>query len=356
MSENSAKISNIPYPKLEVQELPLMRRHIPQLDGLRAVAALLVFLHHVTPIWAQNGWLGVDIFFALSGWLITNLLTSEWVANKAINYHNFYKRRIARLFPALLCAVLVGSLLQITLTQRAVLEVVLTAITALCYSSNWAMGWADDIGRLGITWSLAIEEQFYLIWPLALTALQRYSLRARILVLFTAVILVTINCAYLFNSAGYWRAYCGTDTHTQAILLGCLFAIAGVKSRPLLGKIVLCLFLVMAFLPSFMTTADMFYGGFAVVGLMSAILVSALAHTDRGWVIHLLASKPMVYIGQRSYGLYLWHFILLDLLERCVSLAGSGGILMFSLCVWIVTELSFRLIERPIRRACTVPS
>jgi peptidoglycan/LPS O-acetylase OafA/YrhL len=211
-------------------------RHVSELDGLRGVSIISVIVHHqLTPFSLPGGFLGVDLFFVLSGFLITGLLADEFARTKTISLRKFYMRRVLRLGPALffyLLACLIvthhNQLLGITRQLKLI-------GFALIYLTNWRMafGWDPVLDPTAIIWSLSIEEQFYLVWPLLFFGCMALKLRRRTIVTGLAVVIVAIMAhrySLLNSGTGLTRLYYGTDTRADALLMGCLLALLPVAT------------------------------------------------------------------------------------------------------------------------------
>ena len=201
----------------------------PALDGVRAIAVLLVMLGHLGLVSA--GGLGVDIFFVLSGYLITAILVSEFSTTGGISLKKFYARRALRILPAviLLLAVL-NILVEATQTSEQAHTFQWNSLGALFYIANWLRAFGRGIGILGHLWSLSIEEQFYLLWPIALAfLLSRKLKRSQILIVIGfAVVLVNLDRIYLYRGIeSFNRIYNGLDTRADALLVGCAFGLSG---------------------------------------------------------------------------------------------------------------------------------
>src|SRR5688572_21510992 len=210
-------------------------KHVPELDGLRGIAILSVIVHHrLTPFSLQGGFLGVDLFFVLSGFLITSLLLGEFRKTATISLRNFYMRRLLRLGPALLiylCASLLVTWHNQLIDIRRQLKLIAYAVF---YSTNWRMAfrWDDVLDPTAIIWSLSIEEQFYLIWPLILFGCLALKVRPRYIIggLILIVTAIAINRWLLIaGGSDLTRLYYGSDTRADALLLGCLFAFLSVR-------------------------------------------------------------------------------------------------------------------------------
>jgi peptidoglycan/LPS O-acetylase OafA/YrhL len=329
------------------------------LDGLRAFAVLSVLLYHAQIAGFSWGWNGVDVFFVISGFLITGTLLLEFERDRSIDLLAFYKRRALRLFPALvllcLAFLLLGALTKLG-WQSALLEVAIVA----AYAGNWTRAFEQGIpGHLGHTWSLAIEEQYYLLWPLALVLLVPLASRRRnwlAAVLALALLVACWRALLYLQGAGINRLYNGTDTRADALLLGSAlaFAVRIDRARQALGWAVRALWLpallVIVVLPLAFPWdgAAMLCGGYTLIAAAGAILVMATG-TD-GPVRSLLGMQPLVWIGQRSYGLYLWGHPIMSTCREVFELpmAAAGPISIAG--AFVCAAVSYALVERPFLR------
>jgi len=290
------------------------RAYRPDLDGLRAVAVALVMLSHARWPWVNNGGdAGVTAFFVLSGYLITNLLIGERARTGRIDVAKFYRRRIVRLAPALLGVMAFALIFGLVIGWQSQWQVGL--LSCLLYISNWVQvaGW--PIAPLGHTWSLAIEEQFYLVWPALLILL-----RGRILLV--AIVAVVVASVIRVIAVGEFE-YFSTITRVDAILIGCIVAMVRPTWHPSVAVIGLVALVAVALvnpdhdvaIPVAMIAATaVIVGGFAPLGYLAPI-------------------------GLRAYSLYLWNWPM-------TILFGSIGLLAPLMTV-LVAEVSFRLLEAP---------
>jgi peptidoglycan/LPS O-acetylase OafA/YrhL len=345
-------------------------RYIPEFDGLRGVAITMVVLFHTVHL--PGGYLGVDIFFVLSGFLITRLLIVEHERTGTISIGRFYLRRALRLMPALwfmIATVLIIS--TITGLGRNFNANTGTSLVALLYLENWLLAEFPQTGNIfQHTWSLAVEEQFYLVAaPILLLLLPRLSV-ARLSMMFVAMLIgaAAWRVALWIDGASALRILLGSDTRMDELLGGAIAAailsVDGWKDRyaSLVGEqaawagITICAAMVFAQQDS-------------AVGLLiwqpailyaSAIIVSALALGLRRNLFRWLAWHPLVYTGAISYGIYLWH----DALNWMVGASPYGGSWAVRLLFaggggFCIAALSFKHIERPIRslapRSVAVP-
>jgi peptidoglycan/LPS O-acetylase OafA/YrhL len=309
-------------------------RYRPELDGLRAVAVLTVMAAHArVPGFAiEGGSAGVTLFFVLSGYLITALLLAERAALGAVDLRAFYVRRGLRLFPALvalLFVVAVGSVFGLWASAGGDMAVAIPAV--LVYAGNWAQVAGLSMGPLGHTWSLAIEEQFYLIWPVTLLLALRFGDRRMIgLLAVLAAVLVTPWRVELLLAGALGHAFAGTDAHADALLMGCAIALLDVKLPAPAGWLGLI---------GIVAAGALWSGGGGLVFMLpiataGAVLAVAGCPKQIGW-------GPLAHIGRISYGLYLWHFLFIWW--------GLPWPVVFALA-FMAAEVSYVAIERPFLR------
>jgi peptidoglycan/LPS O-acetylase OafA/YrhL len=332
-------------------EKPWRLGHRPGLDGIRGFAILLVLADHSgIAIASGAGNLGVTIFFVLSGFLITTLLLEEHARCGRVSLRRFYWRRALRLLPAL-GALLATVAVVMTLAGRAD-EIAGDVVPALFYFMNWSVAAGNNPGLVGHTWSLSIEEQFYLVWPLALLAILSVG-RGRLawvsgILVAAALSSIVLRIHFFAEPGGYYRAFEGTDTRMDALAIGCLLAVA-FSRRPIRVPPLLMAALAAAIPVIVWATNDasMATFGFALTALAAAGLVAGAA-SGRGEKV--LAWRPLAYMGVVSYGLYLWHRPLMQVFTD----SGLGGVpwavaLMFGLSIGLAM-LSRRLVEDPFLR------
>lgn len=347
---------------------------MPGLDGLRALSVLAVIAYHLNISWAPGGLLGVSIFFTLSGYLITDQLISQWQHTRRIDLKDFWVRRIRRLMPAMffMMAVVVAWLLIFDRSRLEALQG--DFISAVLYVNNWwlifhdvsyfeSFGPPSPIGHL---WSLAIEEQFYIIWPLLLAlALKFVQQRGKILLFILLGALVSaLTMAFVYEPGlDPSRVYYGTDTRAFALLAGAALAVVwpsrnlsdqvSANSRLLLNSIGGVGLIIMIW-TVFNTTGYsdfLYYGGLGLFAVLSAVVTAALAH-PASLIGNIMGIKPLRWIGMRSYSLYLWHFPVIILTTPAVHTGGiSIGRAIVQICLtFLLSSISWRFVEEPIRR------
>jgi peptidoglycan/LPS O-acetylase OafA/YrhL len=349
--------------------------YIPALDGLRAVAVAAVLLYHGDQHWIPGGFLGVDVFFVISGYLITCLLLSDWREHGHIQMARFWSRRARRLLPALFTMLGVVSLYALLFLRDDVAKLRGEVLAAALYVQNWYlifrhMSYFESTGRpplLQHVWSLAVEEQFYLIWPLllacglAMWGKKRQRLLLAILggIVVSAVLMAVLYVPYTDPS----RVYYGSDTRAFALLVGAALAFVWAPWRltkrtgrgaPLLydavgaaAIAVLCWF----FLNTGEFDPGLYRGGFLLVAVVTAVAIAAVVHPASRAVPFVLGMGLLRWIGIRSYGIYLWHWPVYMVTRPHSDVPITGlPLLVIRLTITLcLAELSFRYIEEPIR-------
>lgn len=325
--------------------------HRPALDGLRGLAILVVLADHSgISFAARGGQLGVTVFFVLSGFLITTLLLEERARYGRVSLRSFYARRALRLLPALV-VLLVAVAAVMAVSGRAD-EIIGDVLPTLFYYMNWSQVSGNNPGLLSHVWSLSIEEQFYLAWPVLMLGsvfLGRGHLRL------TAILLIGLTLAAMAlrvvlwsGPASYYRVFNGRDTRMDALAVGCLAALA-LSYRPIRVPGTWMVLLAAAIPPTLWMTDNqsMAFAGLAVTAVLAAVLVAGAAS---GAGERILGWRPLVFIGVISYGLYLWHRPVMKVFTQ----SGLGGVpwavaLMVAISFGLAI-LSRRLIEEPFLR------
>jgi peptidoglycan/LPS O-acetylase OafA/YrhL len=352
-------------------------RYAGGLDGVRALAVTAVLVYHLGARWLPGGFLGVDVFFVLSGFLITSLLATEWDARGRIDIGGFYLRRARRLLPALF--VMLGTVVLVT---SAVAPDELPRLrgdvgAALAYSTNWTQiawhrSYFEALGRPSLLqhlWSLAVEEQFYLLWPVLLLLCLRFGGRRRALwVTGAGIITSTAAMAWWFQPyQDPGPVYYGSHTHAGGLLVGAALAlVVTARAAPraqarariadssgwLLDALALAGALVVGyfFVRFGYFSAQLYRGGFLVVAVGAAAVVLAAGRPGTA-TSRLLGVAPLRWIGVRSYAIYLWHWPVF-MLSRPQLDYPSNGLPLLVLRVGltlVLADLSYRFVERPMR-------
>lgn len=338
------------------------RSYVPQLDGLRGAAILSVIIFHAGAPFLRGGFVGVDVFFVLSGFLITSLLIKEFDTTKSISLKNFYVRRILRLGPALLLLLTVFCLLSVVLlSEEKAIRNLVDALISLVYLSNWARAFSiHPPDFLGHTWSLSIEEQFYITWPIILLLLLRRTTNRWHIVTFATFVALTswfVRIHLAMNEASAERLYNGLDTRADTLMVGCTLGILlspGLlkQSRKTLSKwLVIAAPLSAITLLAFSILSNwrdlwMYHWGFFVVELLTSVLILDIYLNPRSIIGQLLSMRWLVWIGSISYGLYLWHYPIF----RTMKAFGFDVLTVFtvgSITTFFVAACSYYLLERP---------
>jgi len=341
----------------------------PYLDGLRAVAVYLVLLFHAGVSRAAGGFVGVDVFFVLSGYLVTQLLLRDIANTRSVRFARFYARRYRRLLPAAFVALLVTAMVYVGIASPANVAGSVNAFkSAFLYVANWffigrsTAYFGGNIAQNPVLpyWSLAVEEQFYLLWPLLLTGAffltrrfgdrQRTALRLAV----AATAAASLLAALVLRGGSPTHAYYGTDARAYQLLAGALIALMpevltrvggyGRRARALIPISVVALL----FLASSWVHLDAIGRG-ALVALTTVVLIVALEATEGGALKRFLSSAPVVYLGKISYGTYLWHWPVILVITELLHLSTLTTAALTCLIATSVASLSFQLLEGPVR-------
>ena len=352
-------------------------RHIPAIDGLRAVAVLAVIFYHLGFAWIPGGFLGVDLFFVISGYVITRLLLDSIQRSGGLDLRGFYLARIRRLLPALLFMIVSTALFVGVWAPEAIKRFLSDLPYVLTGTMNWALvnrhqDYFESIGRpplLQHTWSLAVETQFYLVWPLILLlVLKRFG---RAMIPKAALAIAAISGGFLLalsfrldagSTAGVSHVYFGTDTHSIGLFLGAALAVSWVPQNlrtnisqraqdfiDAIGVIGL-LGILACFLFINESDATMYRIAFPLAGIFGCAIITSLVHPASRFA-PVLATKPILWIGERSYAIYLWHWIIFQVTRPSVDLAGQTWALyaLRLLIVFALADISLRWVELPFR-------
>ncbi|HEX7451118.1 MAG TPA: acyltransferase, partial [Polyangiaceae bacterium] len=347
-------------------------RYLPALDGLRAISVLAVVGFHAELPRLSGGFLGVEVFFVVSGFLITALLLLEWQSSGTISLPQFWLRRARRLLPAVFALLLIALTVSLTLAPDSLAQTRSDAAAALIYFSNWWQvlehhSYFMEVERRPLLlhlWSLAVEEQFYLIWPLIVVLLARSARRWLGPVALLGAASSALWMAHLFDpTVDPTRVYVGSDTRMSGLLLGATLAASltaplacaapltraarVVREALALGGLAV---LVWAFVYFDSHAPFLYRGGLVIVDLASCALLTGLVLPTV--VARLLGGAPLAWLGRRSYGIYLWHWPIFALTRPDFDVALHGLpllVLRLTLTV-LISELCYQLIETPVRR------
>ncbi len=341
--------------------------YLPGLDGLRALAVLAVLAYHADPHWLPGGYLGVEVFFAISGFIITRGLIAEWRQNGRIKLRSFWRRRALRLLPALFLLLAVVLTYAVLFKPSVVADLRIDVLAAMAYVTNWHLilsnqsyfeSWQEP-SMLRHLWSLAIEEQFYLCWPIFLVlCLGRVGWKVTALLTLLLAMLAYSNMAWQYQGVGLGdtsRVYYGTDTRIGALLLGAVLGFLPIapaaKSSRRLQALSLAGLIALALLVVYNVKIGesdpfLYQGGFLLTTVSSCVLILVSA-VGTGFLPRFLGLLPLRWIGQRSYGIYIWHWPIFLL-----TWPRTPGLALFTaetLVTIVIAAISYRFLEQPIR-------
>ena len=372
--------------------------YIPALDGIRGVAMIVIMGYHGGVFLTSGGFYSLDTFFALSGFLITSLLITEWRRTTTVHLRAFWARRARRLLPALLVMLLGVAFYAAFLVPKGMYPGLRgDALSSLFYYANWhfIVTGSNYFNQTGYTsplnhmWSLAVEEQFYLIWPLVVLGVFKLwrSLRILLVVCVIGALASAIEMALLYSGADVNRVYYGTDTRAQSLLVGAALAVSlslWADRRRLIGKVpaadapvrlhlggdpawaaqtargrgfVLAVGLAGVASSALLWTevsyneAFAFRGGFLLAALATAAVLFSVSCSQRSLLARCLSMAPLRYVGRISYGMYLWHFPLFIYIDHART--GLTGYPLFGIraaATVAVATVSFYAVERPVRQ------
>jgi len=353
-------------------------RHIASIDGLRAIAVTAVVLYHLGISWIPGGFLGVDLFFVISGYVITRLILDSINQSSALDLREFYAARLRRIYPAFIFMVVCIIIFIGVWAPEAIKRFLSDLPYALTGSINWLLvarhqDYFEAIGRpplLQHTWSLAVELQFYLIWPIILLTVLKYFGKkniARIALLIAIISGVTLFLVSLqldqSNAQQVSHIYFGTDTHSLGLFLGSALAVswipqnlsADIEKRAqdvidAIGVIGL-LGLIAAFLFIDEANASLYRIAFPLAGIFGCLVIISLVHPASRFA-PLISSAPFKWVGQRSYGIYIWHWVIFQVTRPSVDLTGQSWALYLArvLLVLALADISLRWVEIPFRQ------
>ena len=352
-------------------------RYIPAIDGLRAVAVLAVMLYHLGFTWIPGGFLGVDLFFVISGYVITRLLLDSIARSGGLDLRAFYKARFRRLFPPLVFMIFMTIIYIGIWAPETMRRFISDSPFALSGAMNWWLvfrhtDYFDSIARpplLQHTWSLGVEAQFYLVWPLILLlVLRRFG---KNMIPGAALVIAAISGISLFivsltvdaaSMAQVSHVYFGTDTHSIGLFLGAALAVSWVpqnleekvdkRAQDFIDGIGVFGFvgLIGTFLLVNESDPTLYKLAFPLAGLFGCAILTSIVHPASRFA-PILSSKAAVWIGERSYAIYLWHWVVFQVTRPAVDLEGSTWALyaLRILIVFALADISLRLVELPIR-------
>lgn len=353
-------------------------RHISSIDGLRAIAVTAVLLYHLGISWIPGGFLGVDLFFVISGYVITRLILDSINQSSALDLRAFYAARIRRIYPGFLFMVISTIIFIGVWAPEAIKRFLSDLPYALSGTINWALvarnqDYFETIGRpplLQHTWSLAVELQFYLIWPIILLTVLKYFGKKNIARI--ALIIAIISGTILFlvslqldqaNSTKVSHIYFGTDTHSLGLFLGSALAVSWIpqnlsanitrRAQDVIDGIgvVGLLGLISTFLFIDESNTSLYQIAFPLAAIFGCLVIISLVHPASRFA-PIISTPPFRWIGQRSYGIYIWHWVIFQVTRPSVDLSGETWALYLArvLLVLALADISLRWVEIPFRQ------
>jgi len=360
-----------------------VNRRLPGLDGLRGIAVLAVIIYHADISLLVGGFLGVDVFFVLSGFLITSLLIDELTRTNTVDRARFYIRRIRRLMPALFLVLLFSVLVSGLFVLDAAYHVRRDLPWAITFVLNWSYLFFEQSYFVNISrppllqhlWSLSVEEQFYVVWPIVIIGLYKLklgNLSPRVKIFTASTVLAIASTAWMAQlsiSNGFpipndpSRVYFGTDTHAMGLLVGCAAAALWRPDRlnerltpdraSAMNGIGLLSIAGLAYFFIFVSELNewLYRGGFLVLSILTATLIIVAAHPGLKFGV-LLGNPILKWFGDRSYGIYLWHWPIFVLMRSGIDVQWPDPV-AFAVkvsIVLVIADLSYRFVEMPIRK------
>lgn len=352
-------------------------RYIPAIDGLRAVAVIAVMLYHLGFKWIPGGFLGVDLFFVISGYVITRLLLDSIQRSGGLDLRAFYVARIRRLLPPLVFMIITTTIVVGLWAPDTMRRFLGDTPFALLGGMNWWLvfrhtDYFEAIGRpplLQHTWSLGVEAQFYLLWPLILLLVLKYFGKNKIpgaallIAAFSGVALLLVSLQVdAASTSQVSHVYFGTDTHSIGLFLGAALAVSWIpqnlqetvtkKAQDFIDGIgvVGLLGIIAAFLFVDETDPTLYKLAFPLAGVFGCAIITSIVHPASRFA-PILSSKPFVWIGERSYAIYLWHWVIFQVTRPDYDLEGAEWALyaLRILIVFALSDISLRLVELPVR-------
>ena len=352
-------------------------RYIPAIDGLRAVAVIAVILYHLGFTWIPGGFLGVDLFFVISGYVITRLLLDSIQRSGGLDLRAFYVARIRRLLPPLIFMIVTTTVVVGLWAPDTMRRFLGDTPFALFGGMNWWLvfrqtDYFEAIGRpplLQHTWSLGVEAQFYLVWPLILLLVLRYFGKNKIpgaallIAAFSGIALLVVSLQIdAASGSQVSHVYFGTDTHSIGLFLGAALAVRWIpqnlqetvsrKAQDFIDGIGVFGFLgiIAAFLFIDETDPTLYKLAFPLAGIFGCAIITSVVHPASRFA-PILSSKPFIWIGERSYAIYLWHWVVFQVTRPNFDLEGSDWALVALriLVVFALADISLRLVELPVR-------
>ena len=353
-------------------------RHISSIDGLRAIAVTAVVLYHLGISWIPGGFLGVDLFFVISGYVITRLILDSINQSSALDLRAFYAARLRRIYPGFLFMVVCTIIFIGVWAPEAIKRFLSDLPFALTGTINWLLvarhqDYFETVGRpplLQHTWSLAVELQFYLIWPIILLGVLKYFGKKNIARI--ALVIAMVSGTTLFfvslqldqsNAQQISHIYFGTDTHSLGLFLGSALAVSWIpqnlsadiekRAQDVIDGIGVfgLLGLISTFIFIDESNASLYRIAFPLAGIFGCLVIISLVHPASRFA-PIISTAPFRWVGQRSYGIYIWHWVIFQVTRPSVDLSGQTWALYLArvLLVLALADISLRWVEIPFRQ------
>ena len=353
-------------------------RHISSIDGLRAIAVTAVVLYHLGISWIPGGFLGVDLFFVISGYVITRLILDSINQSSALDLRAFYAARLRRIYPGFLFMVVCTIIFIGVWAPEAIKRFLSDLPFALTGTINWLLvarqqDYFETVGRpplLQHTWSLAVELQFYLLWPIILLGVLKYFGKKNIARI--ALVIAMVSGTTLFfvslqldqsNAQQISHIYFGTDTHSLGLFLGSALAVSWIpqnlsadiekRAQDVIDGIGVfgLLGLISTFLFIDESNASLYRIAFPLAGIFGCLVIISLVHPASRFA-PIISTAPFRWVGQRSYGIYIWHWVIFQVTRPSVDLSGQTWALYLArvLLVLALADISLRWVEIPFRQ------
>jgi len=353
-------------------------RHISSIDGLRAIAVTAVVLYHLGISWIPGGFLGVDLFFVISGYVITRLILDSINQSSALDLRAFYAARLRRIYPGFLFMVVCTIIFIGVWAPEAIKRFLSDLPFALTGTINWLLvarhqDYFETVGRpplLQHTWSLAVELQFYLIWPIILLGVLKYFGKKNIARIALVIAMVSGTTLFIVslqldqsNAQQISHIYFGTDTHSLGLFLGSALAVSWIpqnlsadiekRAQDVIDGIGVfgLLGLISTFLFIDESNANLYRIAFPLAGIFGCLVIISLVHPASRFA-PIISTAPFRWVGQRSYGIYIWHWVIFQVTRPSVDLSGQTWALYLArvLLVLALADISLRWVEIPFRQ------
>ncbi|MGZ8171949.1 MULTISPECIES: acyltransferase family protein [Methylobacter] len=349
--------------------------YLHYLDGLRAIAILAILIFHDNTAWLAGGFLGVEVFFVISGFIITRQLLDQWLDTHDIDLRRFWNHRLRRLYPGIITMALTTWVMVFFFFPEELKQVIEDLPYGFTFTSNWDYiftkhSYFETIGRPRLfqhLWQLGVQIQYYLIWPVLCLVLFKLRRSIILLTVIFGVLLSTWWMAHLYQpGADPSRVYFGTDTRVSALLVGSFTALTMNYPQSLLSKVqswTINALGVAAFIGLFMffvfaesTNDRLFQGGFLCVSILTAVIIgTSLVNSmqeNQTFMVRILSSAPIRAIGVRAFSIYIWHWPIFCLTQPWVDIQMDGlPLFLFRLTLTaVISEIFYRFIETPVRR------